>query len=88
MSRIITPPDTDFASKNPTVLIINAPRVDIDVIALHLKQLPQSIDVYLYHDEFEDAGWAFNVAAVSDKVFTYPNYNVQEITTWLTNVNG
>lgn len=88
MSRVITPPDTDFASKNPTVLLVNAPDVDVEVVTLHLKQLPQSIDLYLYRDEFEDTGWAFNVAAVSDRVFTYPNTNVEEIITWLNELNG
>ena len=88
MSRVITPPDTDFASKNTTILLVNAPETDIEVLVLHLKQLYQNIDVYLYRDEFEDSGWAFNVAAASDKVFTYPSTSIQEIVTWLDNLNG
>lgn len=84
----MTPPDTDFASTNQIILVINAPEHAVQALALALKLMPVPVDVYLYRDEFEDSGWAFSVAAVASKVFTFPDTNVKEIVEFLQENNG
>ena len=88
MSRVITPPDTDFASKSPSILAINATPTDVEILTLYLKQLFTDIDVYLYRDEFEDTNWAFTVSGSVDKVFTCPDSSIQNIIEYLQGLNG
>lgn len=88
MSRIITPPDTDFASKHPSILVINASATDVELLTLYVKQLFADIDVYLYRDEFADTSWAFTVSGTVDKVFTYPDTSIQNIVEYLQGING
>lgn len=88
MSRVITPPDTDFVSNTPSILVINASETDVELLTLFLKQLFIDVDVYLYRDEFNDAKWAFTVSGTVDKVFTYPNTDIQEIISYLQKLNG
>lgn len=88
MSRVITPPDTDFVSKHHSILVINAPMTDIELLTLYLKQLFVDVDVYLYRDEFEDTSWAFTVSGTVNKVFTYPESKIQDIIEHLQGLNG
>lgn len=88
MSRVITPPDTDFVSKNHSILVINAPETDVELLTLYLKQLFVDVDVYLYRDSFDNASWAFTVSGAVNKVFSYPNTTIQEIIEHLQGSNG
>lgn len=88
MSRVITPPDTDFDSKNPSVLVVNATDTDVEILTLFLKQLYTDVDVYLYKGEFEDAGWALTVASAVDKTFKLPANQIQEVIEYLRSLNG
>lgn len=88
MSRFITPPDTDFASKNPSVLIIGAADSEVEVLGLMVKQIDLNVDIYLYRDEFDDTGWAFTVAGAVDKVFRFPASTLQDVTDYLQKLNG
>lgn len=88
MSRVITPPDTDFVSLNPSILVINATLTDVELLALYLKQLFTDVDVYLYRDEFADTSWAFTVSGTVDKVFTCPESTIQNVIEYLQGLNG
>lgn len=88
MSRFITPPDTDFASKNHCILVIDAPDPDVEILGLVVKQLPVNVDIHLYRDEFDAAGWALTVASAVDKVFKYPNSTLQDVIDYLQKLNG
>ncbi len=88
MSRFITPPDTDFASKNPSILVIGASESEVEVLGLAVKETDLNIDVYLYREEFDDAGWALNVASVVDKVFKFPKSSLEEVFEYLKKLNG
>lgn len=88
MSRVITPPDTDFVSLNPSILVINATPTDVELLTLYLKQLFTDVDVYLYRDEFADTSWAFTVSGAVDKVFTCPESTIQNVIGYLQGLNG
>lgn len=88
MSRVITPPDTDFASANTSLLAVNLSDSDVEILTLFLKQYFKDVDVYLYRDEFEDSGWAMTVAAAVDKVFNKSSCTVQDIMEYLQGLNG
>lgn len=88
MSRVITPPDTDFASTAASILVINATETDVELLTLYLKQLFVDVDVYLYRDQFDDANWAFTVSGAVDKVFAYPDTKIQDIVEYLQGLNG
>lgn len=88
MSRVITPPDTDFTSTTPSILVINATETDVELLALYLKQLFIDVDVYLYRDEFDNAKWTFTVSSSVDKVFSCPEDTIQNIVGYLQELNG
>lgn len=88
MSRVITPPDTDFVSLNPSILVINATPTDVELLTLYLKQLFTDVDVYLYRDEFADTSWVFTVSGAVDKVFTCPESTIQNVIEYLQGLNG
>lgn len=88
MSRVITPPDTDFVSLNHSILVINATHTDVELLTLYLKQLFTDVDVYLYRDEFADTSWVFTVSGAVDKVFTCPESTIQNVIEYLQGLNG
>ena len=86
MTRFITPPDLEFDKSITKILIRNCDWTAEQINDL-LQQLSDAaiVDIYLYHDNYNDIQWFEGIRAMTsaDNVYDCNHYRGQEPIDWL-----
>lgn len=84
MPRFITPPDFEFDSSIPKVMIFNVPWSDEEMAEI-LEQLSDApYDIYLYnHERMNDIQWYEGLRHMCKKVLNYNHYKDRDPVAWL-----
>jgi len=86
MTRFITPPDLEFDKSITKILIRNCDWTAEQINDL-LQQLSDAatVDIYLYHDSYNDIQWFEGIRAMTsaDNVYDCNHYRGQEPKDWL-----
>ena len=86
MTRFITPPDLEFDKSITKILIRNCDWTAEQINDL-LQQLSDTaiVDIYLYHDSYNDIQWFEGIRAMTsaDNVYDCNHYRGQEPIDWL-----
>jgi len=86
MTRFITPPDLEFDKSITKILIRNCNWTAEQINDL-LQQLSDTaiVDIYLYHDSYNDIQWFEGIRAMTgvDNVYDCNHYRSREPIDWL-----
>jgi len=86
MTRFITPPDLEFDKSITKILIRNCDWTAEQINDL-LQQLSDTavVDIYLYHDSYNDIQWFEGIRAMTsaDNVYDCNHYRGREPIDWL-----
>jgi ribonuclease HIII len=86
MTRFITPPDLEFDKSITKILIRNCTWSDEQINEL-LQQLSESapVDIYLYHDSYNDIQWFEGIRAMTmaSNVYDCNHFKDQPTVDWL-----